>query len=204
MPNLATPSAHPRSRRFSALSSPIWSPTPSRTSAASWPKSWPPPTGRRRPGQSSRPRRDRDRALGDRQKSSAQRRRSGAASGRGRRRSQIEVAKRPLIGGEVVDAILSQAEPAVMIALAGNDTARLAGRHASDGRASRQVAGRARPWRATWLTADGWLYAWSDSPALGDRHRFRVDVEALDRALAESGQGGAVGAVPRSARATAS
>ena len=32
---------------------------------------------------------------------------------------QIEVAKRPLIGAPVVDKILDQAEPAVMIALAG-------------------------------------------------------------------------------------
>jgi uncharacterized protein (DUF2336 family) len=104
---------------------------------------------------------------------------------------QIEVAKRPLIGPPVVETILSQAEPAVMIALAGNDTADVspdAMRRMVE--ASRDVAGMRSPLarhpRLTGEMAER-LYAWvGQSLRSAIVTRFRVDVEALDRALAES------------------
>jgi uncharacterized protein (DUF2336 family) len=106
---------------------------------------------------------------------------------------QIEVAKRPLIGGPVVDQILSKAEPAVMIALAGNDTADVspdAMRRLVE--ASRQVAGMRSPLaRHPRLTSDlaERLYAWvGQSLRQAIVTRFRVDVDALDRALAEAVQ----------------
>jgi uncharacterized protein (DUF2336 family) len=104
---------------------------------------------------------------------------------------QIEVAKRPLIGPPVVETILSQAEPAVMIALAGNDTADVspdAMRQMVE--ASRQVAGMRSPLaRHPRLTGDlaERLYAWvGQSLRSAIVTRFRVDVDALDRALAEA------------------
>ncbi len=104
---------------------------------------------------------------------------------------QIEVAKRPLIGAPVVETILEQAEPAVMIALAGNDTADVspdAMRRLVE--ASRQVAGMRSPLaRHPRLTGDmaERLYAWvGQSLRSAIVTRFRVDVEALDRALAEA------------------
>jgi uncharacterized protein (DUF2336 family) len=104
---------------------------------------------------------------------------------------QIEVAKRPLIGPPVVETILSQAQPAVMIALAGNDTADVspdAMRRLVE--ASRDVAGMRSPLarhpRLTGEMAER-LYAWvGQSLRSAIVTRFRVDVEALDRALAES------------------
>jgi uncharacterized protein (DUF2336 family) len=104
---------------------------------------------------------------------------------------QIEVAKRPLIGPPVVETILERAEPAVMIALAGNDTADVspeAMRRLVE--ASRQVAGMRSPLaRHPRLTADmaERLYTWvGQSLRSAIVTRFRVDVEALDRALAEA------------------
>jgi uncharacterized protein (DUF2336 family) len=104
---------------------------------------------------------------------------------------QIEVAKRPLIGPPVVETILKSAEPAVMIALAGNDTADVspdAMRQMVE--ASRQVAGMRSPLaRHPRLTADmaEKLYAWvGQSLRSAIVTRFRVDVEALDRVLAEA------------------
>ena len=104
---------------------------------------------------------------------------------------QIEVAKRPLIGPPVVETILKQAEPAVMIALAGNDTADVspdAMRQLVE--ASRQVAGMRSPLaRHPRLSRDmaERLYAWvGQSLRSAIVTRFRVDVEALDRALAEA------------------
>jgi len=104
---------------------------------------------------------------------------------------QIEVAKRPLIGPPVVETILKQAEPAVMIALAGNDTADVspdAMRQMVE--ASRQVAGMRSPLaRHPRLSGDmaERLYAWvGQSLRSAIVTRFRVDVEALDRALAEA------------------
>jgi uncharacterized protein (DUF2336 family) len=104
---------------------------------------------------------------------------------------QIEVAKRPLIGPPVVETILKRAEPAVMIALAGNDTADISAEAMRQMvEASRQVAGMRSPLaRHPRLTADmaERLYAWvGQSLRSAIVTRFRVDVEALDRALAEA------------------
>ncbi len=106
---------------------------------------------------------------------------------------QIEVAKRPLISEPVVDSILERGEPAVMIALAGNDTADVspeAMRRMVE--ASRQVAGMRSPLaRHPRLTSDlaERLYAWvGQSLRSAIVTRFRVDVDALDRALAEAVQ----------------
>jgi uncharacterized protein (DUF2336 family) len=104
---------------------------------------------------------------------------------------QIEVAKRPLIGPPVVETILDQAQPAVMIALAGNDTADVspeAMRRMVE--ASRKVAGMRSPLarhpRLSGEMAER-LYAWvGQSLRSAIVTRFRVDVEALDRALAEA------------------
>jgi uncharacterized protein (DUF2336 family) len=91
----------------------------------------------------------------------------------------------------VVETILSQAEPAVMIALAGTDTADVspdAMRQMVE--ASRQVAGMRSPLaRHPRLTGDlaERLYAWvGQSLRSAIVTRFRVDVDALDRALAEA------------------
>ncbi len=104
---------------------------------------------------------------------------------------QIEVAKRPLIGPPVVDTILDLGQPAVMIALAGNDTADVspeAMRRMVE--ASRDVAGMRSPLaRHPRLGSEmaERLYAWvGQSLRSAIVTRFRVDVDALDRALAES------------------
>jgi len=104
---------------------------------------------------------------------------------------QIEVAKRPLIGTPVVDKILDLGEPAVMIALAGNDTADVSPEAMQRMvEASRQVAGMRSPLaRHPRLNAEmaERLYAWvGQSLRSAIVTRFRVDVEALDRALAEA------------------
>jgi len=104
---------------------------------------------------------------------------------------QIEVAKRPMIGTPVVDTILKAAEPAVMIALAGNDTADVspeAMRQMVE--ASRDVAGMRSPLarhpRLSVEQAEK-LYGWvGQSLRSAIVSRFRVDVEALDRALSEA------------------
>jgi uncharacterized protein (DUF2336 family) len=104
---------------------------------------------------------------------------------------QIEVAKRPLIGPPVVEFILEKAEPAVMIALASNDTADVspdAMNRMVD--ASRHVAGMRSPLaRHPRLQSEmaERLYAWvGQSLRSAIVSRFRVDVEALDRAVAEA------------------
>ncbi|MDB5450001.1 MAG: hypothetical protein JWQ52_1129 [Phenylobacterium sp.] len=104
---------------------------------------------------------------------------------------QIEVARRPNLGGVVVAAILRQAEPAVLTALAGNRTAELAD---ADMRqlvaAARRVAALRLPLsRHPKLTADlaMQLYIWVGQAvrqALAER--FRLDSPALEKALAES------------------
>ncbi len=104
---------------------------------------------------------------------------------------RIEVAKRPLIGPPVVETILEKAEPAVMIALAGNDTADVSQEAMQQMiEASRELAGMRSPLvRHPWLRPEGAerLYAWvGQSLRSAIVSRFRVDVEALDRALAEA------------------
>ncbi len=104
---------------------------------------------------------------------------------------QIEVARRPMIGAPVVETILSQAQPAVMTALAGNDTADIS--PAAMLRlveASRQFAGLRSPLaRHPKLTTDlaERLYIWvGQSLRQAIVGRFRIDPERLDKALAEA------------------
>jgi len=123
---------------------------------------------------------------------------------------QIEVARRPRLGRTVVAAILEQAEPAVLTALAGNPTAELS---ASDMEelveASRQVAALRTPLsqhpRLTGQLAKR-LYLWVGlALRQGLAERFRLDVTVLDEALAASmneAQNGVAPseALPRTAR----
>lgn len=104
---------------------------------------------------------------------------------------QIEVAQRPAIGPMTVETILQQAEPSVMTALAGNDTADLS--PAAMGRlveASRQIAAMRSPLarhpRLSVEQAER-LYLWvGQSLRAAIVSRFKVDVAALDAALAEA------------------
>jgi uncharacterized protein (DUF2336 family) len=121
---------------------------------------------------------------------------------------QIEVAKRPLIGPPVVAFILDRAEPAVMVALAGNDTADVSLEAMMRMvEASRQVAGMRSPLarhpRLRQEMAER-LYAWvGQSLRSAIVSRFRVDVEALDRALAEAVKEASDGSMRESGAAAA-
>jgi uncharacterized protein (DUF2336 family) len=104
---------------------------------------------------------------------------------------QIEVAQRPAIGARVVETILGQADPSVMTALAGNDTADVP--PAAMGKlveASREIAAMRSPLaRHPRLSAEQAerLYLWvGQSLRAAIVTRFKVDVAALDRALAEA------------------
>lgn len=104
---------------------------------------------------------------------------------------QIEVAKRPRLGSPVVEAILSQDEPAVLTALACNETADIS--PASMGRlveASRRIAALRSPLvRHPKLSTDlaQQLYVWvGQSLRSAIVSRFRVDAAALDKAIAEA------------------
>jgi uncharacterized protein (DUF2336 family) len=104
---------------------------------------------------------------------------------------QIEVARRPCIGPPVVETILSQAEPPVLTALAGNDTADITPQAMLRlVEASRQIAGMRSPLvRHPRLTTEmaQKLYAWvGQSLRSAIVSRFRVDVDALDKAIAEA------------------
>jgi uncharacterized protein (DUF2336 family) len=104
---------------------------------------------------------------------------------------QIEVARRPRIGPGVVDAILEQEEPAVLTALACNDTAEVSadamGRLVA---ASKRIPALRPPLvRHPALTTDlaEQLYAWVGQALRSVIvSRFEVDAEALDRTLAEA------------------
>ncbi|MDO8901106.1 MAG: DUF2336 domain-containing protein [Phenylobacterium sp.] len=104
---------------------------------------------------------------------------------------QIEVARRPRIGQPVIAAILQQAEPAVLTALAGNHQAALA---ASDMamlvKASRRVAALRSPLvRRPELTEDLalQLYVWvGQSLRQSLVLRFRLDPVALEAALGQA------------------
>jgi uncharacterized protein (DUF2336 family) len=104
---------------------------------------------------------------------------------------QIEVAQRPAIGSPVVDTILSQAEPSVMTALAGNDTADISPQAmARMVEASRQIAAMRSPLarhpRLTGEEAER-LYMWvGQSLRAAIVSRFKVDAVALDKVLAEA------------------
>lgn len=104
---------------------------------------------------------------------------------------QVEIARRPRISQNIVSAILHQGEPAVLTALASNDTAELSPRDMAElVERSRQIAALRIPLsRHPRLTSDlaERLYLWVGQAlkkSLADR--FRLDSEALDRALAES------------------
>ncbi|MGA0606774.1 DUF2336 domain-containing protein [Phenylobacterium sp. VNQ135] len=104
---------------------------------------------------------------------------------------QVEIARRPRISQNIVSAILHQGEPAVLTALAANDSAELSPRDMAElVERSRQIAALRQPLaRHPRLTSDlaERLYLWVGQAlkkSLTDR--FRLDSEALDRALAHS------------------
>jgi uncharacterized protein (DUF2336 family) len=104
---------------------------------------------------------------------------------------QIEVARRPGLGAEVVTAILRQGEPAVLTALAGNATAQIEEEdlRALVAEARRVAALRAPLAKHPRLTSELalQLYVWLGQAmrqALLDR--FRLDPAALEQALAET------------------
>ena len=104
---------------------------------------------------------------------------------------RIEVARRPGVGAAVVDDILAKAEPEVLTALAGNDTAMLtpmAMQQLVD--ASRQIASMRSPLvRHPRLTAEmaQQLYVWVGQMLRSAIvSRFRVDQRELDAAIAAS------------------
>lgn len=104
---------------------------------------------------------------------------------------QIEVARRPCIGTPVVETILSQGAPPVLTALAGNDTADISpSAMLRLVEASQQIAGMRSPLaRHPRLTSDmaQRLYLWvGQSLRSAIISRFRVDVAALDKAIAEA------------------
>ena len=104
---------------------------------------------------------------------------------------QIEVARRPSIGPLIVDAILTQDEPAVLTALACNDSADIS----ADGMqrlvsASRKIPALRPPLvrhrRLTESLAEQ-LYAWVGSSLKNAIvARFEVDPAALDKALKDT------------------
>lgn len=104
---------------------------------------------------------------------------------------QIEVARRPRITGRVVEAILTRSEPAVLSALAANDTAELAGdAMARMVECSRRFAAMRAPLsRHPAMTSElaARLYVWvgeSLRTALADR--FQVDATRFGGVLREA------------------
>lgn len=104
---------------------------------------------------------------------------------------QIEVARRPNIGPPVVAAILQQNEPAVLTALAGNHTAAVDEGdlavlvQASERLASLRTPLSRHPALGPKLARD--LYLWVGQAIRQSlAARFRLDPDALDRALAAS------------------
>ncbi len=123
---------------------------------------------------------------------------------------QIEVARRPCLSQAVIGAILEQAEPAVMTALAGNHTAELSPADMEElVEASRQIAAMRTPLsqhpKLTGQLAKR-LYLWVGlALRQGLADRFRLDVAILDEALAasvaEAHNGVTTDAAPRTSRA---
>lgn len=122
---------------------------------------------------------------------------------------QIEVARRPHLSHGVVAAILEQAEPAVLTALAGNTTAELSPTDMAElVEASRLIAALRTPLsqhpKLTGQLAKR-LYLWVGlALRQGLAERFRLDVTILDEALAASVSQAQVGTAtettPRTAR----
>jgi uncharacterized protein (DUF2336 family) len=104
---------------------------------------------------------------------------------------QIEVARRPKLAAPVVQAILARDEPAVLTALASNDTAEITSADmARLVETSRRIAALRAPLaRHPRLNADlaGRLYAWvGQSLRTAIVARFDVDPKALDAAIAQA------------------
>ncbi len=104
---------------------------------------------------------------------------------------QIEVARRPYLTQIVVSAILEQAEPAVLTALAGNHSAELSPADMDElVEISRQVAAMRMPLSQHPKLTDDLarrLYVWVGAALRrGLSERFRLDAAALDAALAEA------------------
>ena len=101
---------------------------------------------------------------------------------------QIEVARRPYLTQSVVSAILEQAEPAVLTALAGNHSAELSPADMDElVEISRQVAAMRMPLSQHPKLTDDLarrLYVWVGAALRrGLSERFRLDAAALDAAL---------------------
>jgi uncharacterized protein (DUF2336 family) len=122
---------------------------------------------------------------------------------------QIEVARRPHLPQAVIGAILEQAEPAVLTALAGNQTAELSAADMEElVEASRQIAAMRTPLsqhpKLTGQLAKR-LYLWVGlALRQGLAERFRLDVAILDQALAaavvEAQHGSPTETAPRTSR----
>ena len=118
---------------------------------------------------------------------------------------QIEVAARPCIGETVIEEILKQGDPAVMTALAGNDTANISP-HAMAAliQASHEVASIRSPLvRHPRLTSDmaERLYVWvGQSLRSAIVSRFRVDADALDREIAHAVHAAQLASAPVAAK----
>ena len=114
---------------------------------------------------------------------------------------QIEVARRPSIGPSVVDAILTKEEPAVLTALASNESAEISAQSMQRlVAASRKIPALRPPLvRHPAMTDDlaEQLYAWVGQALRSVIvARFQVDAEALDRSLAEAVRDAHTGATP--------
>lgn len=106
---------------------------------------------------------------------------------------QIEVASRPAISEPVVNAILEAGDHSVLAALAGNDTAEIteAGMDILVAASQHAAAIRSPLVRHPRMTTDmaERLYVWvGQSLRSAIVSRFRVDAEALDRAIAKAVQ----------------
>lgn len=113
---------------------------------------------------------------------------------------QLTIARRPGLEAGVVDAIVEAADPAVLTALASNDTAKVSpdALNALVDHARRIVAMRSPLARHPRLSSElaERLYAWvGDSLKTALCARFRLDPVMLDKAMAQAAQS-AVGAAP--------
>ena len=120
---------------------------------------------------------------------------------------QIEIARRPNLGAEVVTAILKAAEPAVMTALASNHSAEIGPAELEElVQAAREIASLRSPLaRHPRMTGELalQLYAWVGQAlreSLADR--FRLDPKLIDEALTQSVTEAHAGASTAKARET--
>lgn len=104
---------------------------------------------------------------------------------------KIEVARRPGLGGAVIDAILEQGDPIVVSALAGNHSAEVTDTHMrrlvdAAIKISALRSPLARHPKLTSALAEQLYTMVSQALRQGLAERFRLDTAALDRLLAES------------------